>query len=134
MSMNRPRSLGRQKPPRSLTLPAPLYDSPSSSSLLQDSSSTATVSALSSTDLDLTSYLPSMEESLQDWLTRNIPDTAGNSPSSLSSLLHDACPCCGKHDCEHMETLYKTMRKLESDTRLAAGKPFLHSIVLHLSF
>jgi hypothetical protein len=129
MSMNRPRS--RQRPPRSLTLPAPLYDSPSSSFLPQDSSSTVAASALSSADLNLSSYLPSMEESLQDWLARNIPDTANNSPSSLSSLLHEACPCCGKHDCEHMETLYKTMRKLESDTRLAAGKPFYHPIVLH---
>ncbi|KAI8341061.1 hypothetical protein BC941DRAFT_346817 [Chlamydoabsidia padenii] len=128
MSLNRPRSIGRSKAPRSLTLPASLYNPTSSSSLLQDPSPTVTASVSSSTGVDLSFYLPSMEESLQDWLTRNIPDTANNSPSSLSSLLHEACPCCGKHDCEHMEKLYKTMRKLESDTRLAAeiGQGLLH--------
>ncbi|ORZ25550.1 hypothetical protein BCR42DRAFT_314630 [Absidia repens] len=80
----------------------------------------------SSTTVDLSSYLPSMEESLQEWLSRNIPES--NSPSPLYSMLHEACPCCGKHDCEHMETLYNTMRKLESDTRLAAeiGQGLLH--------
>ncbi|KAI8340188.1 hypothetical protein BC941DRAFT_349111 [Chlamydoabsidia padenii] len=75
----------------------------------------------------LTSYLPSMDESLQEWLTRNIPE-ATNSPSPLGSLTNEVCPCCGKQDCEHMETLYRTMRKLESDTRLAAeiGQGLLH--------
>ncbi|CAO3597825.1 unnamed protein product [Absidia cylindrospora] len=118
MSLNRPQSLGRQKPPRALTLPTTTHYTRSP---MLESTTTS-----SSTTVDLSSYLPFMEESLQEWLSRNIPES--NSPSPLYSMLHEACPCCGKHDCEHMETLYKTMRKLESDTRLAAeiGQGLLH--------
>ncbi|KAI8096591.1 uncharacterized protein BX664DRAFT_61962 [Halteromyces radiatus] len=116
MSVNRQHSLNRQNPPRALTLPTQYTQS----SLLDDSS-TSTYSGI-----DLSSYLPSTEESLQDWLTRNIPETS--SPSPLSSMILETCPCCKKEDCEHMETLYKTIRKLESDTRLAAeiGQGLLH--------
>ncbi|KAI9366331.1 hypothetical protein BD770DRAFT_417241 [Pilaira anomala] len=37
-------------------------------------------------------------------------------PSSITSSLFDVCHCCGKQDCENLEY----MKKLESDTRLAA--------------
>lgn len=112
MSLNRPRSLGRQKPPRAITIPIHPYTQPPSS--------LDPAPCVSSVGLNLSSYLPSMEESLQEWLTRNIPE-ATNSPSPLNALYNEVCSCCGKHDCEHMATLYKAMRKLESDTRLAAG-------------
>ncbi|RCI06004.1 hypothetical protein CU098_009115 [Rhizopus stolonifer] len=58
-------------------------------------------------------FLPSIEESLQDWLSRSIP------PESPSLSL-DMCRCCGHNDCEYFETISSTMRKLESDARLAA--------------
>ncbi|ORZ23611.1 hypothetical protein BCR42DRAFT_318797 [Absidia repens] len=67
---------------------------------------------------ELSTYLPSTDESLQDWLTRNLPEA--NSPSPLSSLMNETCPCCDKYDCENMDTLQKTMKRLEADACLAA--------------
>jgi hypothetical protein len=69
-----------------------------------------------------TTFLPSIEESLQDWLSRSIPE-----PSSSMSWLLDTCRCCNT-DCENLETITSTIRKLENDARLAAGK-FYHSHV-----
>lgn len=70
-------------------------------------------------------FLPSIEESLQDWLSRSIPDT----PSSSVSWLLDTCRCCNQNECENLETISNTIRKLESDARLAAGKSTYHSPV-----
>lgn len=70
------------------------------------------------TAVTTTEFLPSIEESLQDWLTRSIPDT----PSSSVSWLLDTCRCCNRNECENLETLSSAMRKLEADSRLAAGK------------
>ncbi|KAI8875585.1 hypothetical protein K501DRAFT_233480 [Backusella circina FSU 941] len=76
-------------------------------------------------NVDSSSFLPSIEESLQDWLTRSIPDTAS---TSSSLLLLETCPCCKKVDCENMDTLASAIRKLEGDARLAAeiGQSLLH--------
>ncbi|KAI9486673.1 MAG: hypothetical protein EXX96DRAFT_472089 [Benjaminiella poitrasii] len=60
------------------------------------------------------SFMPSIEESLQDWLSKNtIPDT----PSSYSL---DMCQCCKQHDCQNFESIHSIIRKLENDVRLAA--------------
>lgn len=75
-------------------------------------------------DLSSSAFLPSIEESLQDWLSRSIPDT----PSSSVSWLLDICRCCNQNDCENLETISSTIRKLENDARLAAGISFLYSI------
>ena len=40
--------------------------------------------------------------------------------SSTSSF--DVCHCCGQQFCENLDYYNRTIRKLESDTRLAAGK------------
>ena len=57
----------------------------------------------------------SIEQSLQDWLSRSISD---NSP-----ILDTKCGCCGQSDCGSFEALGNTIKKLEGDARLAAGKP-----------
>ncbi|CAO3591445.1 unnamed protein product [Absidia cylindrospora] len=109
MSVNRPRSLSRQNTPRALTLPT-TYDN----SHMHCSTTSLNAAGVS----ELSTYLPSTDESLQDWLTRNLPEA--NSPSPLCSLMNEACPCCKKYDCENMEALHKTMKRLESDACLAA--------------
>ncbi|KAI9250931.1 hypothetical protein BDA99DRAFT_522244 [Phascolomyces articulosus] len=62
----------------------------------------------------------SIEQSLQDWLSRSISD---NSP-----ILDTKCGCCGQIDCEIFEALGNTVKKLEGDARLAAeiGQSLLH--------
>lgn len=76
------------------------------------------------TESTVVDYLPSIEESLQDWLTRSIPDT----PSSSVAWLLDTCRCCNRNECENLETLSSAIRKLEGDSRLAAeiGQSLLH--------
>lgn len=73
-------------------------------------------------------FLPSIEESLQDWISRSIPDT----PSSSISYMLESCRCCNESDCENFETLASTIRKLDSDARLAAGKEKFQ--ITHLFF
>lgn len=70
-------------------------------------------------------YSPSIEESLQDWLTRSISE-ASHSPTILDST----CCCCGQLDCDSFEKLTASVRKLEGDARLAAGK----GLLVHPSF
>lgn len=73
-------------------------------------------------------YSPSIEESLQDWLTRSISE-ASHSPTILDSTC-----CCGQLDCDSFEKLTASVRKLEEDARLAAGKGLLvHPLFLPLS-
>ncbi|KAI7859677.1 hypothetical protein BDC45DRAFT_553424 [Circinella umbellata] len=62
----------------------------------------------------------SIEQSLQDWLSRSISD---NSP-----ILDTKCGCCGQAHCESFESLGNTIKKLEGDARLAAeiGQSLLH--------
>ncbi|KAG2229182.1 hypothetical protein INT48_001752, partial [Thamnidium elegans] len=61
----------------------------------------------------------------QDW--SNSQQQMGT-PSSVTSSLFDICHCCGRQDCESLEYFNRTMKKLESDTRLAAeiGQGLLH--------
>lgn len=54
----------------------------------------------------------------EDWTNQQQLST----PSSISSSLFDMCRCCGRQDCDNLEYFNRTMKKLESDTRLAAGK------------
>jgi hypothetical protein len=61
----------------------------------------------------------------EDW--QNSQQQLGT-PSSVSSSLFDICRCCGRQDCENLEYFNRMMKKLESDTRLAAGKIINHSI------
>ncbi|KAG2224235.1 hypothetical protein INT45_000264 [Circinella minor] len=63
----------------------------------------------------------SIEQSLQDWLSRSISD---NSP-----ILDTKCGCCGQSDCESFESLGNTIKKLEGDARLAAGKEIGQSLL-----
>lgn len=117
-------SLNRQRPrtrvnSRANTLP----------SLSNITANTDTTNTTATTmDLSSSAFLPSIEESLQDWLSRSIPDT----PSSSVSWLLDTCRCCNQNDCENLETISSTIRKLENDARLAAGISFLYSIPLSL--
>ncbi|KAI9485132.1 hypothetical protein BDB00DRAFT_878005 [Zychaea mexicana] len=64
----------------------------------------------------------SIEQSLQDWLSRSISD---NSPI----LDTKCCRCCGLPNCDNFETLANTVRKLEGDARLAAGKEIGQSLL-----
>ncbi|KAI8343794.1 hypothetical protein EDC96DRAFT_522075 [Choanephora cucurbitarum] len=57
------------------------------------------------------SLSPSMEESLQDWLSKSLPS---------SFLLSDVCLCCQRDDCQHFEAISNTIYKLENDVHLAA--------------
>lgn len=61
----------------------------------------------------------------EDW--QNSQQQLGT-PSSVSSSLFDICRCCGKQDCDNLEYFNRTVKKLESDTRLAAeiGQGLLH--------
>ncbi|KAG2202999.1 hypothetical protein INT47_013215 [Mucor saturninus] len=87
-----------------------------------------TIPSLSNTTVNTEStvvdFLPSIEESLQDWLSRSIPDT----PTSSVAWLLDTCRCCHRNECENLETLSSAIRKLEGDSRLAAeiGQSLLH--------
>ncbi|CAO3688466.1 hypothetical protein G6F70_009016 [Rhizopus microsporus] len=65
-----------------------------------------TSSVSSSSDL----IVPSIEESLQDWLSRD---------NSCTYLL-DICRCCNKSNCDNLQTLILGIQKLEEDARLAA--------------
>lgn len=58
--------------------------------------------------------IPSIEESLQSWLTIN------KTPSTIS-YLPDTCPCCHQSQCENLDSIIFTIRKLEEEARLAAG-------------
>ncbi|KAG0860142.1 hypothetical protein G6F16_005906 [Rhizopus arrhizus] len=64
-------------------------------------------------------FMPSIEESLQNWLTRD--------SSSLTPLM-DSCRCCNKINCENLQALVYAIKKLEEDARLAAeiGQSLLH--------
>ncbi|KAI9315978.1 hypothetical protein BX666DRAFT_2046138 [Dichotomocladium elegans] len=96
MSMNRQRSRARHNGGRASTLPV----------------------ALSREDVvSGTPYPPSIEESLQDWLSRSISETSN---STTQSLLDGTCRCCSQPDCEAYEKLANAVRKLEGDARLAA--------------
>lgn len=66
-------------------------------------------------------FLPSIQESLQDWLARSIPSDGG-----IDSFDEEVCKCCKQNDCENLEVV----RKLESDSRLAAGKSYSYSFFL----
>ncbi|KAG1121844.1 hypothetical protein G6F61_011611 [Rhizopus arrhizus] len=57
--------------------------------------------------------IPSIEESLQSWLTIN------KTPSTIS-YLPDTCPCCHQSQCENLDSIIFTIRKLEEEARLAA--------------
>ncbi|KAI7888099.1 uncharacterized protein EV154DRAFT_605078 [Mucor mucedo] len=87
-----------------------------------------TIPSLSNTTVNTEStvvdFLPSIEESLQDWLSRSIPDT----PTSSVAWLLDTCRCCHRNECENLEILSSAIRKLEGDSRLAAeiGQSLLH--------
>ncbi|KAL0093384.1 hypothetical protein F4703DRAFT_1789819 [Phycomyces blakesleeanus] len=59
---------------------------------------------------------PSIKESLEEWLYKS---SLGNTNSPVSYLL-ETCNCCGRNDCDSLDILNKTIKKLESDTRLAA--------------
>jgi hypothetical protein len=65
--------------------------------------------------LDYQNNLALLEE---DWNNQQQLST----PSSVSSSLFDICKCCGRQDCDSLEYFNRTTKKLESDTRLAAGK------------
>lgn len=69
--------------------------------------------SLSTTDIP-----PSIEDSLQQWLSQSITDPV-NSPTAWVS--DSTCRCCGQPGCEQFEALANTIKKLEGDTRLAAG-------------
>lgn len=51
--------------------------------------------------------------------------TQMGTPSSVSSSLFDTCRCCGRQDCDSIEYFNRNIKKLESDTRLAAGKYYI---------
>lgn len=67
-------------------------------------------------------FMPSIEESLQNWLTRD--------SSSLTPLL-DSCRCCNKINCENLQALVYAIKKLEEDARLAAGKLINRTICIY---
>lgn len=57
----------------------------------------------------------------EDW-SNSSQQLLGTPSSFSSSILLDMCRCCGRADCENLEYFTRKMKKLESDTRLAAGK------------
>lgn len=57
-----------------------------------------------------------------DW--NNSQQLILGTPSSASSSLFEICRCCSRQNCENLEYYNRTMKKLESDTRLAAGSKF----------
>ncbi|KAI7863609.1 hypothetical protein BDF14DRAFT_1733729 [Spinellus fusiger] len=86
-------------------------------------------------------FLPTpTKESLEEWLYKstntNTTNTTTTPPHSLSpgySLL-EVCYCCEQSDCKSLVSLNKTMRKLESETRLAAeiGQSLLQKHEAHV--
>lgn len=62
----------------------------------------------------------------EDW--NNSQQLVLGTPSSVSSSLFEICRCCSRQNCENLEYYNRTMKKLESDTRLAAeiGQGLLH--------
>ncbi|KAF1805089.1 hypothetical protein FB192DRAFT_1420488 [Mucor lusitanicus] len=62
----------------------------------------------------------------EDWA--NSQQLALGTPSSVASSLFEVCRCCARQNCENLEYYNRTMKKLESDTRLAAeiGQGLLH--------
>ncbi|OAD08200.1 hypothetical protein MUCCIDRAFT_182376 [Mucor lusitanicus CBS 277.49] len=105
-------SLNRQRPRTRVNSRANTLPSLSNITVNTDTTSTSATTM----DTSNSAFLPSIEESLQDWLSRSIPDT----PSSSVSWLLDTCRCCNQNDCENLETITSTIRKLENDARLAA--------------
>ncbi|KAI7901710.1 uncharacterized protein BX663DRAFT_513762 [Cokeromyces recurvatus] len=61
-----------------------------------------------------TTVMPSIEESLQDWLSKN------SSSQESDDNLFDMCQCCHQNDCKNHEFISKHIQKLENDIRLAA--------------
>ncbi|KAG2193193.1 hypothetical protein INT46_011274 [Mucor plumbeus] len=110
-------SLNRQRPRTRVNNRANTLPTLSNITVNTDTTNTTTTTM----DLSSSAFLPSIEESLQDWLSRSIPDT----PSSSISWLLDICRCCNQNDCENFETISSTIRKLENDARLAAGQSLL---------
>lgn len=67
-------------------------------------------------------------------LSVNIPESRINQDSKSddeqldqlldtpSSSIYEVCQCCGRPDCENLDYFTQLIKKLESDTRLAAGK------------
>ncbi|PHZ14857.1 uncharacterized protein RHIMIDRAFT_235610 [Rhizopus microsporus ATCC 52813] len=81
------------------------------------------------TTLDTKLTMESRQESKQsDKILYFERDLVGTPTSSRSCSLFDVCNCCGKQNCETLEYFNKTIKKLESDTRLAAeiGQGLLH--------
>ncbi|KAI7870711.1 hypothetical protein BDF14DRAFT_1768510 [Spinellus fusiger] len=64
------------------------------------------------------------EDSLEEWLSRNISEPS----TSTTLMLENPCCCCGHMECSHLIAFTKAIRKLEGDTRLAAeiGQGLLH--------
>jgi len=118
-------SLNRQRPRTRVNSRANTLPSLSNITVNTDTTSTSATTM----DTSNSAFLPSIEESLQDWLSRSIPDT----PSSTVSWLLDTCRCCNQNDCENLETIASTIRKLENDARLAAGISFYSMLPLKIS-
>jgi hypothetical protein len=74
-----------------------------------------------SSTFDFRENLALLEE---DW--SNSSQQTGTASSFSSSILLDMCRCCGRADCENLEYYTRTIKKLESDTRLAAGKVYIN--------
>ncbi|KAI8384325.1 uncharacterized protein BYT42DRAFT_257110 [Radiomyces spectabilis] len=80
-----------------------------------------------STQSDITGYssshLHSIEELLQDWLTKGMPEPA-HSPWFIDNI----CQCCQRPNCPQFDNVMAGIRKLENDVRLAAeiGQSLLH--------
>lgn len=49
-------------------------------------------------------------------------------PTSSQNYNFDTCACCGNQECDTLEDYNKTIKKLECDTRLAAGKNLMKTI------
>ncbi|KAI8642571.1 hypothetical protein BD408DRAFT_179851 [Parasitella parasitica] len=75
----------------------------------------------------------SMSTLEEDWISNQ--QIVLGTPSSVSSSLFEACRCCSRQNCENLEYYNRTMRKLESDTRLAAelGQGLLHRHETHVT-
>lgn len=79
------------------------------------------------TNLEYQHTLSLLEE---DWNNSQM-----GTPSSVSSSsLFDTCRCCGRPDCDSLEYFNRNIKKLESDTRLAAGKNHRHLSIHVLNF
>lgn len=69
---------------------------------------------MKSLSLNINESRMNLESKIDDEQLNDLLDT----PSSISSSIYENCRCCGKTDCDNLELI----KKLESDTRLAAGK------------